>query len=186
MFGVMFLAGPPGIDTPLDSDVFASPPRDHPARGRSAATPTSNANEGARRFHQSIARRSPLARRTPGRSHPDHRVARHPRGLTSPRPTTARRGRCAPARSTAKSPTAFAANGAPRSTPISDPSSKPHGEDRSEPSTQSASPSKAAPCLAQLENVNGDLSNYLCRTFAQRTNASEFAFRGEPPQRFPD
>ena len=32
------------------------------------------------RFHQSIARRSPLARRTPGRSHPDHRVARHPRG----------------------------------------------------------------------------------------------------------
>src|SRR5271165_5730944 len=75
----------------------------------------------------------------------------------------ARRGRCAPARSTAKSPTAFAANGAPRSTPISDPSSKPHGEDRSEPSTPSASPSRAAPCLAQLENVNGDLSNYnLC------------------------
>src|SRR5208283_5512494 len=72
----------------------------------------------------------------------------------------ARRGRCAPARSTAKSPTAFAANGAPRSTPISDPSSKPHGEDRSEPSTPSASPSRAAPCLAQLENVNGDLSNY--------------------------
>src|SRR5271166_1730985 len=73
----------------------------------------------------------------------------------------ARRGRCAPARSTAKSPTAFAANGAPRSTPISDPSSKPHGEDRSEPSTPSPSPSRAAPCLAQLENVNGDLSNYL-------------------------
>src|SRR5208283_4203598 len=72
----------------------------------------------------------------------------------------ARRGRCAPARSTAKSPTAFAANGAPRSTPISDPSSKPRGEDRSEPSTPSASPSRAAPCLAQLENVNGDLSNY--------------------------
>ena len=47
-------------------------------RGRSAATPTSNANEGARRFHQSIARRSPLAR-TPGQSDPDHRVARHPR-----------------------------------------------------------------------------------------------------------
>src|SRR5208283_4147953 len=47
-----------------------------------------------------------------------------------------------------------------RSTPISDPSSKPHGEDRSEPSTPSASPSRAAPCLAQLENVNGDLSNY--------------------------
>src|SRR5208283_5799407 len=40
------------------------------------------------------------------------------------------------------------------------PSSKPHGEDRSEPSTPSASPSRAAPCLAQLENVNGDLSNY--------------------------
>src|SRR5208282_5806379 len=73
----------------------------------------------------------------------------------------ARRGRCAPARSTAKSPTAFAANGAPRSTPISDPSSKPHGEDRSEPSTPSASPSKAAPSLAQLENANADLSNYL-------------------------
>ena len=47
------------------SDVFASQPRDHPARGRSAATLTSNANEGARRFHQGIARRSPLARRTP-------------------------------------------------------------------------------------------------------------------------
>src|SRR5271165_1501488 len=77
----------------------------------------------------------------------------------------ARRGRCAPARSTAKSPTAFAANGAPRSTPISDPSSKPHGEDRSEPSTPSASPSSAAPCLAQLENVNGDLSNYLSGDF---------------------
>src|SRR5271157_4294927 len=72
----------------------------------------------------------------------------------------ARRGRCAPARSTAKSPTAFAANGAPRSTPISDPSSKPHGENRSEPSTPSASPSEAAPSLAQLENANGDLSNY--------------------------
>src|SRR5271166_5994237 len=81
----------------------------------------------------------------------------------------ARRGRCAPARSTAKSPTAFAANGAPCSTPISDPSSKPHGEDRSEPSTPSASPSRAAPCLAQLENVNGDLSNYrdICRLHVQ-------------------
>ena len=70
----------PGIDAPLEPAVFVSPPRDHPAPGRSAATPTSNANESARRFHQSIARRSPLARRTPGRSHPDHRVARHPRG----------------------------------------------------------------------------------------------------------
>ena len=69
-----------GIDAPLDAAVFASPPRDHPARGRSAATPTSNANESARRFHQSIARRSPLARRTRGRPHPGHRVARHPRG----------------------------------------------------------------------------------------------------------
>ena len=38
--------------------------------------------------------------------------------------------------------------------------SKPHGEDQSEPSTPSASPSKAAPSLAHLENVNGDLSNY--------------------------
>ena len=42
--------------------------------------PASHADESARRFHQSIARRSPLARRTPGRSHPDHRVARRPRG----------------------------------------------------------------------------------------------------------
>src|SRR5208337_315468 len=67
---------------------------------------------------------------------------------------------CAPAPSIARSPTAFAANGAPPSTPISDPSSKPHGEDQSEPSTPSASPSKAAPSLAQLENANGDLSNY--------------------------
>ena len=65
-----------------------------PARGRSAATLTSNANEGARRFHQSIARRSPLARRTPGRSHPDHRVARHPRGQSSATPA-ARRARLA-------------------------------------------------------------------------------------------
>ena len=54
----------------------------------------------------------------------------------------------------------FRSQWAPRSTPISDPSSKPHGEDRSEPSTQSASPSEAAPSLAQLENANGDLSNY--------------------------
>ena len=29
-----------GIDAPLDAAVFASPPRNHPARGRSAATPT--------------------------------------------------------------------------------------------------------------------------------------------------
>ena len=43
-----------GIDAPLDAAVFASPPRDHPARGRSAATPTSNANESARRFHQAL------------------------------------------------------------------------------------------------------------------------------------
>ena len=55
----------PGIDAALDPAVFASSPRDHPGRGRSAATPTSHANESARRFHQSIARRSPLARRTP-------------------------------------------------------------------------------------------------------------------------
>src|SRR5271165_4462263 len=88
----------------------------------------------------------------------------------------ARRGRCAPARSTAKSPTAFAANGAPRSTPISDPSSKPHGEDRSEPSTPSASPSRAAPCLAQLENVNGDLSNYL-ETALDARDSSETHYR---------
>ena len=56
----------------------------------------------------------------------------------------------------------FRSQWAPRSTPISDPSSKPHGEDRSEsaPSTPSASPSKAAPSLAQLENVNAGLSNY--------------------------
>src|SRR5208283_2413376 len=39
-------------------------------------------------------------------------------------------------------------------------SSKPHGDDQSEPSTPSASPSKAAPSLAQLETVNDDLSNY--------------------------
>src|SRR5208337_3879906 len=91
----------------------------------------------------------------------------------------ARRGRCAPARSTAKSPTAFAANGAPRSTPISDPSSKPHGEDRSEPSTPSASPSRAAPCLAQLENVNGDLSNYPSAIPSQCNGALEQLDRGE-------
>src|SRR5271165_1174853 len=89
----------------------------------------------------------------------------------------ARRGRCAPARSTAKSPTAFAANGAPRSTPISDPSSKPHGEDRSEPSTPSASPSRAAPCLAQLENVNGDLSNYIRKPRKSVEGASQEIYR---------
>jgi hypothetical protein len=61
----------PGIDAPLDSDVFAPWPRDYRARGRSAATPTSDANEGARRFHQSIAGRSSLARRTPPRPHPN-------------------------------------------------------------------------------------------------------------------
>src|SRR5271166_7129838 len=56
-----------------------SSPRDHRGRGRSAATLTSHANESARGFQQSIARRSPLARRTPIRPHPDHRVARRPR-----------------------------------------------------------------------------------------------------------
>src|SRR5271166_4097814 len=40
----------PGIDAPLEPAVFVSPPRGHPAPGRSAATPTSNANEGARRL----------------------------------------------------------------------------------------------------------------------------------------
>ena len=55
----------PGIDAPQDLDTFAPSPRDHPGHGRSAATPASNANEGARWFHQSTARRSPLARRTP-------------------------------------------------------------------------------------------------------------------------
>ena len=44
-----------------------------------------------------------------------------------------------------KSPTAFAANGAPRSTTISIRQSKPHDEDRSEPSTPSASPSEGRP-----------------------------------------
>ncbi len=87
-------------------------------------------------------------------------VFHHRDSATSPPPTTARRGRCAPAPSIARSPTAFAANGAPRSTSISDPSSKPHGEDQSEPSTPSASPSKAAPSLAQRENATRDLSNY--------------------------
>ncbi len=32
----------PGIDAPVDSAVFASSPRDRPARGRSAATPASH------------------------------------------------------------------------------------------------------------------------------------------------
>jgi len=32
----------------------------------------------SRRFHQSIAGRSPLARRTPPRPHPNHRVAHRP------------------------------------------------------------------------------------------------------------
>ena len=63
----------------MDPALFASSPRDHRGRGRSAATPASHANESAGRFHQGIARRSSLARRTPGRSHPDHRVARRPR-----------------------------------------------------------------------------------------------------------
>ena len=46
-------------------DTFAPSPRDHPGHGRSAATPASNANEGARWFHQSTARRSPLANIAP-------------------------------------------------------------------------------------------------------------------------
>ena len=51
--------------------------------GRSAAALASNANEGARWVHQRIAQRSLLARRTPTRPHPDHRVARRPRGHCS-------------------------------------------------------------------------------------------------------
>src|SRR5271166_56776 len=52
------------------------------------------------------------------------------------------------------------------------PSSKPHDEDRSEPSTPSASPSEAAPSLAQLENVNGDLSNYSIKASLTLRDAS--------------
>ena len=69
----------PGINATLDAAVLASSPRDHPRRRRSATTPASHADESARRFHQSIARRSPLARRTPGRSH-------HPRAANPPCP----------------------------------------------------------------------------------------------------
>ena len=68
-----------GLDAALDPSVVAPSPRDHPGRERSAATPTSHANESARRFHQGVGRRSPLARRTSYRPCPDHRVARHAR-----------------------------------------------------------------------------------------------------------
>ena len=68
-----------GLDAALDPSVLAPSPRDHPGRWRSAATPTSHANKSARRFHQGVARRSPLARRTSYRPCPDHRVARHAR-----------------------------------------------------------------------------------------------------------
>ena len=68
-----------GLDVALDPSVLAPSPRDHPGRWQSAATLTSHANESARRFHQGLAQRSPLARRTSHRPGPDHRVARHAR-----------------------------------------------------------------------------------------------------------
>ena len=68
-----------GLDAALDPSVVAPTTRDHPGRERSAATPTSHANESARRFRQGAGRRSPLARRTSHRPCPDHRVARHAR-----------------------------------------------------------------------------------------------------------
>ena len=68
-----------GLDAALDPSVLAPSPGDHPGRWRSAATPTSHANKGPRRFRQGAARCSPLARRTSYRPCPDHRVARHAR-----------------------------------------------------------------------------------------------------------
>jgi hypothetical protein len=63
--------------------------------------------------------------------------------------------------------TAFAANGAPHSTPTSDPSSKPHGEDQSEPSTPSASPLEVAPPLRSLKTQTGpeQLFDYIERFY---------------------
>lgn len=61
-------------------------------------------------------------------------------------PTTVRNGRCGPVQSTARSPTAFAAGGAPRSTQTSAPSSKPRADDQSGQSTPSASPSTNGRC----------------------------------------
>ena len=43
-----------GLDAALDPSVVAPSPRDHPGRERRAATPTSHANESARRFHQGV------------------------------------------------------------------------------------------------------------------------------------
>ena len=78
----------PGIDAPLDAAVFAPSPRDHPGCGRSAATPASNANESARGIYQSIARRSPLARRVSAGSDIQSiffDMCRHRRGVSSVR-----------------------------------------------------------------------------------------------------
>lgn len=66
--------------------------------------------------------------------------------VISRRPTTARSGRCAPVRSTARSPTASAAHGALPSTQTSGRSSKPRAEDQSGPPTPSASPSTKGRC----------------------------------------
>src|SRR5208283_3157274 len=72
----------------------------------------------------------------------------------------ARNGRYAPAQSIERSQTAFAANGAPSSTPTFVRSSKQREDKRSAPSTPSASPCEANRCIAPLERPNGNVSNY--------------------------
>ena len=68
------------IRVPLDPDVLASTPRDHPGRRRTEATPACHANKGASRFRQSLWSRSSLARRTLVRRQHEPRLACRPRG----------------------------------------------------------------------------------------------------------
>ena len=63
------------IRVPLDPDVLASTPRDHPGRRRTEATPACHANKGASRFRQSFWSRSSLGRRTLVRRQHEPRLA---------------------------------------------------------------------------------------------------------------
>ena len=58
----------PGIDTPLDFGRLRVAAARLSSAWAKRSNPYKQCERSARRFHQSIARRSPLARRTPGRS----------------------------------------------------------------------------------------------------------------------
>src|SRR5271165_3449842 len=75
----------------------------------------------------------------------------------------ARNGRYAPAQSIERSQTAFAANGAPSSTPTFVRSSKQREDKRSAPSTPSASPCEANRCIAPLERPKWEREQLPCK-----------------------